>query len=239
MKKWIFDYDVDNQNITYLKDEFNNEGWYDFRSFPVFLSIYGDDQLYYANQTNSNIIRNNKLFVEPNQILFKTMSNSNSLLNNTFINSYCVDISTSSQKCEISNNFVINSANILFGNTDTRQNCTIMNNNIVNSSNYKVHIISGINNTITNCTNCSIFIEGDNNYIANLNNVTVYLRNNNVVISDNIDAEYGSTKIWIENDRLYSSGSISKAISYSTYANDTLIFGDNSSVFFEGIGTLI
>lgn len=213
---WDFKYDVIGNKLTYLKDEYGNEGNFDFANF---LNIWGNSRLYYNNKFYYNSINDAILKFDSGQT-----SNVKTYENFYIYNSSHLHFGITSGKKSV-NNSIINSQGIAIGGNS---------NKIINSSNnYKNTdcsiIIYGNNNTLINCNNCSINISGNNNILINLKNQNLQLGDNNVLIGDEIGCK-ANNKI-LSNDRLFLNQSSSTAIAYDLVTNCTVFGGIRNDVF--------
>ena len=126
VEQWVFHYDVSSNKITYLKDEYGNEGTFDFR---IAHKIYNNDLI------NSSFI-NNKLYFDPINTNIKFNGNGKFEENEIYNSS-----NTKPLIIKKSNNTIINCCNssiLINGNS----------NYIINSSNLNVSL--GNNNIIVN-----------------------------------------------------------------------------------------
>lgn len=256
VNKWEFYYDVSNNKITYLKDEFYNEGLYDFRnklnnSHLTFVKNNNSgrtgDILYILSTTTQYstkyFIRNNKIYTNNGDVIFKLpnegVANSVYICNNQIHNSKNIQFIGYNSNTNICNNIISNSKNITIGNsTNTVNTC---NNKIYNSSNYVLNINNGSNNTIINCQNCSIYINGNNNYVANLKNITINLGNDNYIVNDQFNNGEIADASVLNNVKSFFNNSINTIYQYDELQNNTVLFGSNSqqvNVYIESIQDL-
>ncbi len=206
--QWIFHYDISSNKITYLKDEYGNEGNFDFR---IAHKIYNNDLI------NSSFFINNKLYFEPSSnILFE---GDGKFEGNQIYNSFNITFTGNA-----SNNIVINSSNVSISGSGNR---------IYNSTNTSTLIITKSNNTIINCVNSSILVNGDLNYIVNVENQNISLGDNNTIIGDTAGCPINASTF--NNSKLFLSNSVSTALSLDL-TNYKTVFGD-ASVYFGGIAT--
>lgn len=174
VNQWVFHYDVSSNKIIYLKDEYGNEGNFDFRMAH---------QIY----ANSSFI-NNKLYFEPtNNISFK---GNGKFEGNQIYNSFNITFTGNA-----TNNIVVNSSNVSISGSG---------NKIYNSKNTSTLIITKSNNTIINCEDSSILVNGDLNYIVNVKNQNVSLGNNNTIIGDTTGcpinvSTFNNSKLFLSN----------------------------------------
>ena len=208
VEQWVFHYDVDSSKITYLKDEYENEGNFDFR---MAYQIYG------KNFTNSSFI-NNKLYFEPKNANIKFEGNGK-FEGNEIYNSFNITFTGNA-----TNNIVINSSNVSISGSG---------NKIYNSINTSTLIIKNSNNTIINCENCSMLVGGNSNYIVNVKNQNVSLGDNNTIIGDTKGSPKNTSTF--NNSKLFLANAVSTALSLNL-TNYKTVFGD-TSVYFGGIVT--
>ena len=208
VEQWVFHYDVDSSKITYLKDEYGNEGNFDFR---MAYQIYG------KNFTNSSFI-NNKLYFEPKNANIKFEGNGK-FEGNEIYNSFNITFTGNA-----TNNIVVNSSNVSISGSG---------NKIYNSINTSTLIIKKSNNTIINCENSSILINGNSNYMVNVKNQNVSLGDNNTIIGDTEGCPINTSTF--NNSKLFLTNAVSTALSLNLTNNKT-VFGD-TSVYFGGIVT--
>ena len=208
VEQWVFHYDVDSSKITYLKDEYENEGNFDFR---MAYQIYG------KNFTNSSFI-NNKLYFEPKNANIKFEGNGK-FEGNEIYNSFNITFTGSA-----TNNIVVNSSNVSISGSG---------NKIYNSINTSTLIIKNSNNTIINCENCSMLVGGNSNYIVNVKNQNVSLGDNNTIIGDTKASPKNTSTF--NNSKLFLANAVSTALSLNL-TNYKTVFGD-TSVYFGGIVT--
>ena len=208
VEQWVFHYDVDSNKITYLKDEYGNEGSFDFR---MAYKIYGNDF------TNSSFI-NNKLYFEPENANIKFVGGGK-FEGNEIYNSFNITFTESA-----TNNIVVNSSNVSISGSG---------NKIYNSINTSTLIIKNSNNTIINCENSSVLVGGNSNYIMNVKNQNVSLGDNNTIIGDTGGCPKNTSTF--NNSKLFLTNAVFTALSLNLTNNKT-VFGD-TSVYFGGIVT--
>ena len=208
VEQWVFHYDVDSSKITYLKDEYGNEGNFDFR---MAYQIYGKDF------KNSSFI-NNKLYFEPKNANIKFEGNGK-FEGNEIYNSFNITFTGNA-----TNNIVVNSSNVSISGSG---------NKIYNSINTKTLIIKNSNNTIINCENSSILVGGNSNDIVNVKGLNVSLGDNNTIIGD-IEGCPKNTSTFT-NSKLFLTNAVSTALSLNL-TNNKIVFGD-TSVYFGGMAT--
>ena len=208
VEQWVFHYDVDSSKITYLKDEYGNEGNFDFR---MAYQIYGKDF------KNSSFI-NNKLYFEPENANIKFVGGGK-FEGNEIYNSFNITFTGNA-----TNNIVVNSSNVSISGSG---------NKIYNSINTKTLIIKNSNNTIINCENSSILVGGNSNDIVNVKGLNVSLGDNNTIIGD-IEGCPKNTSTFT-NSKLFLTNAVSTALSLNL-TNNKIVFGD-TSVYFGGIVT--
>ena len=208
VEQWVFHYDVDSNKITYLKDEYGNEGSFDFR---MAYKIYGNDF------TNSSFI-NNKLYFEPENANIKFVGGGK-FEGNEIYNSFNITFTESA-----TNNIVVNSSNVSISGSG---------NKIYNSINTSTLIIKNSNNTIINCENSSVLVGGNSNYIMNVKNQNVSLGDNNTIIGDTGGCPKNTYTF--NNSKLFLTNAVFTALSLNLTNNKT-VFGD-TSVYFGGIVT--
>ena len=201
VEQWVFHYDVDSNKITYLKDEYGNEGSFDFRmAYPIY------------NTDFKNFI-NNKLYFEPENANIK-FEGDGKFEGNEIYNSFNITFTGNA-----TNNIVVNSSNVSISGSG---------NKIYNSINTSTLIIKNSNNTIINCENCSILVGGNSNYIVNVKGLNVSLGNNNTIIGDTEGCPKNTSTF--NNSKLFSTNAVSTALSLNLTNNKT-VFGDTSVYF--------
>lgn len=229
INKWVVNYDYflnDKINITYLKDEFNNEGNYDFRNTSLYNDhcIYNGQYDYYNSSFRGNKLYLNKDDISNTSILFEL---DGTHINNEIYYSDNIYFGTSNY-----NNIIKNSYNINF-NYDSRNNI------IINSSNYICNI-SGSNNVIINCNDSSIEISGNNNYLINVANQNCSLGSNNKII--NINNNIVSQNLAkLDNDILFLNNSVDTANTLDLSTNSIIYGGINNdiSVYVQSLRTYL
>lgn len=201
VEQWVFHYDVDSNKITYLKDEYGNEGNFDFRmAHPIY------------NTDFKNFI-NNKLYFEPENANIKFVGGGK-FEGNEIYNSFNITFTGSA-----TNNIVVNSSNVSISGSG---------NKIYNSVNTKTLIIKKSNNTIINCENSSILVNGNSNYIVNVKGLNVSLGVNNTIIGDTEECPKNTSTF--NNSKLFSTNAVSTALSLNL-TNNKIVFGDTSVYF--------
>lgn len=201
VEQWVFHYDVDSNKITYLKDEYGNEGNFDFRmAYPIY------------NTDFKNFI-NNKLYFEPENANIKFVGGGK-FEGNEIYNSFNITFTGNA-----TNNIVVNSSNVSISGSG---------NKIYNSINISTLIIKNSNNTIINCENCSILVGGNLNYIVNVKNQNVSLGNNNTIIGDTEGCPINTSTF--NNSKLFLTNAVSTALSLN-FTNNKTVFGDTSVYF--------
>ena len=201
VEQWVFHYDVDSNKITYLKDEYGNEGNFDFRmAHPIY------------NTDFKNFI-NNKLYFEPENANIKFVGGGK-FGGNEIYNSFNVTFTGSA-----TNNIVVNSSNVSISGSG---------NKIYNSVNTKTLIIKNSNNTIINCENSSVLVNGNSNYIVNVKNQNVSLGNNNTIIGDTEGCPTNTSTF--NNSKLFLTNAVYTALSLDL-TNYKTVFGDTSVYF--------
>lgn len=208
VEQWVFHYDVDSSKITYLKDEYGNEGNFDFR---MAYQIYGKDF------KNSSFI-NNKLYFEPENANIKFVGGGK-FEGNEIYNSFNITFTGNA-----TNNIVVNSSNVSISGSG---------NKIYNSINTSTLIIKNSNNTIINCENSSVLVGGNSNYIVNVKNQNVSLRNNNIIIGDTEGCPTNTSTF--NNSKLFLTNAVYTALTLNL-TNYKTVFGD-TSVYFGGVVT--
>ena len=218
---WDFHYNFDSSTITYLKDEYGNEGNFDFRIHKL-KNI--NRNIFYSNLADTNNCKNNIVYLSPEQqddlnILIMCSST----YNNQIYNSNEITIESDSPQYSPANNIINNSYQLTIQNN-------AQNNKIFNSSNYKCDVL-GNNNTIINCNDCSINILGDNNTLINVKNLNVSLGNNNIIVGDEIGCQPNTSTL--ENMKLFFNYSTSTALAtdhtssctfYGGFENDVSVY---------------
>lgn len=208
VEQWVFHYDVDSNKITYLKDEYGNEGNFDFR---MAYQIYG------KNFKNSSFI-NNKLYFEPENANIK-FEEDGKFEGNEIYNSFNITFTGNA-----TNNIVVNSSNVSISGSG---------NKIYNSINTSTLIIKKSNNTIINCENSSILVNGNLNYIVNVKGLNVSLGDNNTIIGDTEGCPKNTSTF--TNSKLFLTNAVSTALSLNL-TNNKIVFGD-TSVYFGSVVT--
>ena len=201
VEQWVFQYDVGSDKITYLKDEYGNEGNFDFRmAYPIY------------NTDFKNFI-NNKLYFEPENANIK-FEGGGKFEGNEIYNSFNITFTGSA-----TNNIVVNSSNVSISGSG---------NKIYNSVNTKTLIIKNSNNTIINCENSSILVNGNSNYIVNVKGLNVSLGDNNTIIGDTEGCPKNTSTF--NNSKLFLTNAVSTALSLNL-TNNKIVFGDASVYF--------
>lgn len=221
VEKWQFHYDTELKRITYLKDEYGNEGNFDFR----YTIINNQKNIFGKTDGSVNNVSNNIIYLENPQnssIYIQEYSYNNKIYNSLNINIGDNENFTSDNEIRNVNNLVISDS---------------ISNKIINSSNYVLDITDGNNNTIINCNDCSIKINGNNNILINLKNQDINLSDNNIIIGDEIGCP--TNQITLKNDRLFLNYSSSTAIALdlSTYCTVFGGIGNDVSVYSSGYST--
>ena len=223
---WVFHYDFDSSTITYLKDEYGNEGNFDFRIHKL---KEPNRNIFYSALADANNCKNNIIYLSPEQQsnLYIAISCS-SANNNQIFNSNKIIIESDSQQYSPANNIINNSYEVIIQNNS-------QNNKIFNSSNYKCDV-SGNNNTIINCNDCSIYIVGNNNVLINLKNQTLNLGGNNTIMGDEVGCQSNTS---LENMKLFFDYSTSTALATGHTSSCTFYggFGNDVSVYVGGLKT--
>lgn len=224
---WDFHYDFDSNTITYLKDEYGNEGNFDFRIHKLKLIPFN---IFYSDRADTNNCKNNIVYLSPEQqddlnILIMCSST----YNNQIYNSNEITIESDSPQYSPANNIINNSYQLTIQNN-------AQNNKIFNSSNYKCDVL-GNNNTIINCNDCSINILGDNNTLINVKNLNVSLGNNNIIVGDEIGCQPNTSTL--ENMKLFFNYSTSTALATDHISSCTFYggFGNDVSVYVGSLKT--
>lgn len=198
VEQWVFHYDVDSNKITYLKDEYGNEGSFDFRmAHPIY-------------DTDFKNFINNKLYFEPENTNIKFVGGGK-FEGNEIYNSFNITFTGSA-----TNNIVVNSSNVSISGSG---------NKIYNSVNTSTLIIKSSNNTIINCENSSILVNGNSNYIVNIKGLNVSLGDNNTIIGDTEGCPKNTSTF--NNSKLFSTNAVSTALSLNL-TNNKIVFGDTS-----------
>lgn len=212
VEQWVFHYDVSSNKITYLKDEYGNEGNFDFR---IAHTTYNNDLI------NSSFI-NNKLYFEPENANIK-FEGDGKFEGNEIYNSTNITFTGNA-----SNNIVVNCYNVSISGSGNR---------IYNSSNTSTLVIEKSNNTIINCHDSSILVNGNSNYITNSSNLNVSLGNNNVIVDDEIGC--GPNTSTLENMKLFFNYSTSTALASDHISSCTFYggFGNDVSVYVGSLRT--
>ena len=201
VEQWVFHYDVDSNKITYLKDEYGNEGNFDFRmAHPIY------------NTDFKNFI-NNKLYFEPENANIKFVGGGK-FEGNEIYNSFNITFTGNA-----TNNIVVNSSNVSISGSG---------NKIYNSINTSTLIIKNSNNTIINCENSSVLVNGNSNYIVNIKDQNVSLGNNNTIIGDTEGCPTNTSTF--TNSKLFLTNAVSTALSLNL-TNNKIVFGDTSVYF--------
>lgn len=201
VEQWVFHYDVDSNKITYLKDEYGNEGSFDFRmAHPIY-------------DTDFKNFINNKLYFEPENANIKFVGGGK-FEGNEIYNSFNITFTESA-----TNNIVVNSSNVSISGSG---------NKIYNSINTSTLIIKNSNNTIINCENSSVLVGGNSNYIMNVKNQNVSLGDNNTIIGDTGGCPKNTSTF--NNSKLFLTNAVSTALSLNLTNNKT-VFGDTSVYF--------
>lgn len=201
VEQWIFHYDVDSNKITYLKDEYRNEGIFDFRmAYPIY------------DRDFKNFI-NNKLYFEPENANIK-FEGDGKFEGNEIYNSFNITFTGNA-----TNNIVVNSSNVSISGSG---------NKIYNSINTSTLIIKKSNNTIINCENSSILVNGNLNYIVNVKGLNVSLGDNNTIIGDTEGCPKNTSTF--TNSKLFLTNAVSTALSLNL-TNNKIVFGDTSVYF--------
>ena len=201
VEQWVFHYDVDSSKITYLKDEYGNEGNFDFRmAHPIY------------NTDFKNFI-NNKLYFEPENANIKFVGGGK-FEGNEIYNSFNITFTGNA-----TNNIVVNSSNVSISGSG---------NKIYNSINTSTLIIKNSNNTIINCENSSVLVNGNSNYIVNIKDQNVSLGNNNTIIGDTEGCPTNTSTF--TNSKLFLTNAVYTALSLDL-TNYKTVFGDTSVYF--------
>ena len=201
VEQWVFHYDVDSNKITYLKDEYGNEGSFDFRmAHPIY-------------DTDFKNFINNKLYFEPENANIKFVGGGK-FEGNEIYNSFNITFTGSA-----TNNIVVNSSNVSISGSG---------NKIYNSINTSTLIIKNSNNTIINCENSSILVNGNSNYIVNVKGLNVSLGVNNTIIGDTGGCPKNTSTF--NNSKLFSTNAVYTALSLNL-TNNKIVFGDTSVYF--------
>ena len=201
VEQWVFHYDVDSNKITYLKDEYGNEGSFDFRmAHPIY-------------DTDFKNFINNKLYFEPENANIKFIGGGK-FEGNEIYNSFNITFTGNA-----ANNIVVNSSNVSISGSG---------NKIYNSINTSTLIIKKSNNTIINCENSSILVNGNSNYIVNVKGLNVSLGDNNTIIGDTEGCPKNTSTF--NNSKLFSTNAVSTALSLNL-TNNKIVFGDTSVYF--------
>ena len=201
VEQWVFHYDVDSNKIMYLKDEYGNEGSFDFRmAYPIY------------NTDFKNFI-NNKLYFEPKNANIKFVGGGK-FEGNEIYNSFNITFTGSA-----TNNIVVNSSNVSISGSG---------NKIYNSINTSTLIIKKSNNTIINCENSSILVNGNSNYIVNVKGLNVSLGDNNTIIGDTEGCPKNTSTF--NNSKLFLTNAVYTALSLDL-TNYKTVFGDTSVYF--------
>ena len=201
VEQWVFHYDVDSNKIMYLKDEYGNEGSFDFRmAYPIY------------NTDFKNFI-NNKLYFEPENANIKFVGGGK-FEGNEIYNSFNITFTGNA-----ANNIVVNSSNVSISGSG---------NKIYNSINTSTLIIKKSNNTIINCENSSILVNGNSNYIVNVKGLNVSLGDNNTIIGDTEGCPKNTSTF--NNSKLFLTNAVSTALSLNL-TNNKIVFGDTSVYF--------
>ena len=201
VEQWVFHYDVDSNKIMYLKDEYGNEGSFDFRmAYPIY------------NTDFKNFI-NNKLYFEPENANIKFVGGGK-FEGNEIYNSFNITFTGNA-----ANNIVVNSSNVSISGSG---------NKIYNSINTSTLIIKKSNNTIINCENSSILVNGNSNYIVNIKGLNVSLGDNNTIIGDTEGCPKNTSTF--NNSKLFLTNAVSTALSLNL-TNNKIVFGDTSVYF--------
>ena len=218
INQWDFHYDINSSKITYLKDEYGNEGNFDFRNIKLangnFIGLNND----------RNTTKNNYIYIDPvnSSILF----DEDSVAENCIINSTNILFLD-----DVYNNYIVNSG---FNNLQMQYAKNNKCSNIISSS---LNITRGNNNILINCENCSIKIAGNNNTLINVKNLNVSLGNNNIIVGDEIGCQ--PTTSILENMKLFFNYSTSTALSTDHTSSYTFYggFGNDVSVYVGSLRT--
>lgn len=212
VEQWVFHYDVSSNKITYLKDEYGNEGNFDFR---IAHKIYNNDLI------NSSFV-NNKLYFNPISSNIKFNGNGK-FEGNEIYNSSNITFTENA-----SNNIVVNCYNVIISGSGNR---------IYNSSNTSTLVIKKSNNIIINCHDSSILVNGNSNYIINSNNLNVSLGNNNIIMCDEIGCQPNTSTL--ENMKLFFNYSTSTALATDNTSSCTFYggIGNDVSVYVGSLRT--
>ena len=211
VEQWVFHYDISSNKITYLKDEYGNEGNFDFRIAHII----------YNNLTDNSFI-NNKLYFEPEN------TNINFIGDGKFEGNEIYNSSNITFTENASNNIVVNCYNVSISGSGNR---------IYNSANTSTLVIKKSNNTIINCHNSSILVNGNSNYIINSSNLNVSLGNNNIIVDDEIGCFPNTSTL--ENMKLFFNYSTSTALASDHISSCTFYggIGNDVSVYVGSLRT--
>lgn len=204
VEQWVFHYDISSNKITYLKDEYGNEGNFDFR---IAHKIYNNDLI------NRSFI-NNKLYFESENANNINFNSDGKFEGNEIYNSSNITFTGNA-----SNNIVVNCYNVSISGSGNR---------IYNSSNTSTLVIKKSNNTIINCHDSSILVNGNSNYIINSNNLNVSLGNNNIIVNDEIGCQPNTSTL--ENMKLFFNYSTSTALATDHTSSCTFYGGIGNDV---------
>lgn len=216
INQWDFHYDIDSSKITYLKDEYGNEGNFDFKN----KKLANDETI--GCQHSRDGVKNNYIYINPD--------NSNILFDKNSVAENCIINSTNILFLDnVYNNHIVNSSfNILQMQYAKNNKCS----NIINSS---LNITDGSNNILINCENCSIKIGGNNNTLINVKNLNVSLGNNNVIIGDEIGCQPNTSTL--ENTKLFFNYSTSTALA-TDHTSSCTFYGGNGNDVSVYVGSL-
>ena len=212
VEQWVFHYDASSNKITYLKDEYENEGIFDFR---IAHKIYDKDLI------NKSFI-NNKLYFEPKNANIK-FEGDGKFEGNEIYNSSNITFTGNA-----SNNIVVNCYNVSISGSG---------NKIYNSSNTSTLVIKKSNNIIINCHDSSILVNGNSNYIMNSSNLNANLGDNNIIINDEIGCQPNTSTL--ENMKLFFNYSTSTALLLDHTSSCTFYggIGNDVSVYVGSLKT--
>lgn len=218
VEKWLIHYDYDSSTITYLKDEYGNEGSFDFRARKT------NNNGLIANFNTNIKPNNNKFFFDPENSSVLLANTINLCSNNAIFDSSLVYL------FESNNNLIKHSNNVSISGD----------NNKIFNSNGNVEI-QGSSNIVINCENSSIFIYGSNNYLINLKNQNISVRNNNIIVGDSSSPyQENAAHQFNENNKLFFDMSVSTGTKYSLLNNGIIFGGTNNdiSIYAKSFNTL-
>ena len=232
-----FHYDTASNKITYLKDEYGNEGNFDFTNSSIHYLIFDPN----SNIGNIKRFVNNKLYFDPNDssVYFTyalSYQNEYYYSNNVIYDS---DKITFSKKC--SNNNVHHSSGICILNGSSNKIYNSLNNATYEFVENCSVVIAGNNNVLINCNDCSINIEGNNNVLINLTNQNLNLGYNNIIIGANDTNPVPLDTSILNNTRLFFSDAARMAYEHQELCSSTILFGsdtNNVSVYTMGYASL-